>query len=116
MATALYEYLNKGDVPEWMLKARTVLIQKDPAKGTVSSNYKPIACLPLMWKLLTGIFVDKIHDHLLMNSILSYVQKVCRKGPRGIKDQLLIDKVVLREVKSFRKKCGNGVYRLQEGE
>ena len=68
-----------------------------------------------MWKLLTGIFADKIHDHLLINSILPYEQKVCRKGPRGIKDQLLIDKVVLKEVKSIRKKCGNGVHRLQEG-
>ena len=30
-------------------EVRTVLIQKDPAKGTVASNYKPIACLPLMF-------------------------------------------------------------------
>ena len=81
----------------------TVLIQNDPAKGTVVSNYRPIACLPVMWKLLTGIFADKIYDHLLMNSILPYEQKGCRKGARGTKDQLLIDKVVLKEVKRFRK-------------
>ena len=91
------------DVPEWMLKGRTVLIHKDPAKGTVPSNYRPIACLQLMWKLLTRIFADKIYDHLLMNSILSYEQKGCRKGATGIKYQLLIDKVVLKEVKKFRK-------------
>ena len=47
LATALQECLNKGDVPEWMVKERTVLIQKDPAKGTPASNYRPIACLPL---------------------------------------------------------------------
>ena len=81
----------------------TVLIQNDPAKGTVVSNYRPIACLPLMLKLLTGIFADKIYDHLLMNSILPYEQKGCRKGARDTKDQLLIDKVVLKEVKRFRK-------------
>ena len=86
-----------------MAKERTVLIQKDPAKGAVSSNYRPITCLRLMWKLLTGIIADKIYDHLLMNSILPYEQKGCRKGARGAKDQLLIDKVVLREVKMFRK-------------
>ena len=95
--------MNKGDVPEWMLKGGTVLIQKDPAKGTVTSNYRPIACLPLMWKFLTGISVDKIYDHRLMNSILPCEQKGCRKGARGTKDQLLIDKVVLKEVKRFRK-------------
>ena len=38
-----------------------------------------------------------------MNSILSYEQKGCRKGARATKDQLLIDKVVLKEVKRFRK-------------
>ena len=103
LATALQECLNKRDVPEWMLKGRTVLIQKYPAKGTVASNYRPIASLPLMWKLLTGIFVNKIYEHLLMNSILSYEQKRCKKGARGTRDQLLIDEVVLTEVKRFRK-------------
>ena len=42
LATALQECLNKGDVPEWMVKGKTVLIQKDPAKGTVASNYRSI--------------------------------------------------------------------------
>ena len=80
-----------------------MLIQKDPVKGTVASNYRQISCLLLMWKLLTRMFVDKTYDHLLMNSILPYEQKGCRKGARGTKDQLLIDKAVLREVKRFRK-------------
>ena len=100
---ALQDCLNKGDIPEWMVKGRTVLIQKYPAKGTVANNYRPIACLPLMWKLLSGIFADKIYDHLLMNSFLPYEQKGCRKGVRGTKDQLLIDKAMLKEVKRFRK-------------
>ena len=90
-------------MPEWIVKVRTVLIQKDPAKGTVASNYKPIGYLPLMWKLLTKIFADKIYDHLLMNWIFPYEKKECKKGARGTKEQLLIDKAVLKEVKRFRK-------------
>ena len=43
----------------WMVKGRMVLIQKDRAKGTVASNYRPIACLPIMWKLLTGMIAEK---------------------------------------------------------
>ena len=87
-----------------MVKGRTVLIQKDPGKGTVANcKYRPIACLPHMWKLLTGIFANKIYDHLLMNSFLSNEQKGCRKGARGTKDQLLIDKAVLKELKRLRK-------------
>ena len=50
-------------------KERTVFIQKDRAKGTVASNYRPIiiACLQLMWRLLTGILVEKLHGHLQGN-------------------------------------------------
>ena len=52
--TALHPYLVEsldyclwdGNVPEWMVSGRTVLIQKDPAKGTVAGNYRPIACPP----------------------------------------------------------------------
>ena len=41
----------QGNVPEWVVRGRTVLIQKDTAKGAQASNYRPIACLPMMWKL-----------------------------------------------------------------
>ena len=64
MAKWLQVCLDEGNVPEWMVKGRKVLIQKDPATGTVASNYRPIACLPLMWKLLAGIFALGIYDDL----------------------------------------------------
>ena len=99
MVEALQECVESGEVPDWMVKGRTVLIQKDPAKGKAVSNYRPIACLPLMWKLLTGIFAEKIYDHLQANNLLPDEQKGCRKRSRGTKDQLLIDKAVLREVR-----------------
>ena len=99
IAKALQAVVDVGDVPDWLVKGRTVLIQKDVAKGTVASNYRPIACLPLMWKLLTGIFADKVYDHLLNNNVLPDEQKGCRRKSRGTKDQLLIDKAVLREAK-----------------
>ena len=98
----LQECLTNGDVPEWMVKGRTVLIQKDPAKGRVASNYRPIACLPLMWKLLSGIFADKVYGHLKSINVLPAEQKGCRKQSRGTKDQLLIDKAVLLKAKSKR--------------
>ena len=99
LTDALKECMEQGDVPEWMVKGRTVLFQKDPLKGNAASNYRPIACLPLMWKLLTGILADKIYDHLQMNRLLPDEQKGCRRKSRGTKDQLLIDREVLREAK-----------------
>ena len=96
---SLNKCLTDEEVPEWMVKGRTVLIQKDPAKGSVAGNYRPITCLPLMWKLLTGIFSGKMYEHLNTNGLLFDEQKGCRKGSRGTKDQMLIDKAVLKEAR-----------------
>ena len=100
---ALQMALLEGNVPEWMVTGKTALIQKDPAKGTNVSNYRPIACLPLMWKLLSGIFADRVYTHLLNNQLLPEEQKGCRKNSRGTKDQLLIDKAILKECKKLKK-------------
>jgi len=108
LAASLQKCLDDGDVPAWMVKGRTVLIQKDPAKGTVASNYRPIACLPLMWKLLTGIFAEKIYDHLRDNNLLPDEQKGCRKKSRGTKDQMVIDKAILREARMKKRYLAMG--------
>ena len=33
---------------KWMNKRKVSLIQKDPQKGAIFSNYRPITCLPIM--------------------------------------------------------------------
>ena len=50
----LKECLDSGFVPSWLTRGRTSLLQKNKSKSNVASNYRPITCLPLMWKLLTG--------------------------------------------------------------
>ena len=84
--------LNSDDVPTWLTKGRTVLITKDKAKGKEVRNYRPITCLPLMWKLLTGLILAEIYQHLDDNRQLPEEQKVCRKRTRGTKDHPLVDK------------------------
>ena len=66
----IQEYLVNGEVSEWMTIERTSLFMKDPAKGPVADNYRPIACLPMMWKLLTGIFAEIIYKHLDIKNLL----------------------------------------------
>ena len=51
-------------------------------KGTVASNYGPIICLSIKWKLLTGIFADKIYDNLTDKDLAPDEQKDCRKSFR----------------------------------
>ena len=38
-------------------------------KGNASNNYCPIACLPLMWKLLTSILAEKVYVHLFEKNV-----------------------------------------------
>ena len=54
--------LENGNMLLWMTKGRTILMQKEKEKGKASSNYRPITCLPLVWKLLTGVTAEKFMD------------------------------------------------------
>ena len=99
----LTKCLARGDVPSWMNKGRTVLIQKDKDKGTAANNYRPITCLPLTWKLLTIIIADEIYEYLDSEMMLPEEQKGCRRKPRGTHDLLFIDKMILKKVKTRQK-------------
>ena len=99
----LKECLDSGFVPSWLTRGRTLLVQKDKSKGNVASNYRPITCLPLMWKLLTGVSADQIFTHLDPEKLLPEEQKWCRKCSRGTNDLLYIDGAVIEEVKSRNK-------------
>ena len=100
----LKECLDSGFVPSWLTRGRTSLLQKDKSKGNVVSNYRPITCLPLMWKLLTDVIADQIYAHLDQEKLLPEEQKGCMKGSRGTNDLLYVDRAVINEVKSGNKK------------
>ena len=81
----LNDCLELGGVPNWMVDGKTTLHMKDKTKGTDVANYRLIACLNLLWKVLTGIFAEKAYKHLDDNSLLTDEQKGCKKGvnPQG---------------------------------
>ena len=83
----------------WMTHDRIVLCQNDARKGNTVENYCPNTCLPLMWKLLTGVIAEEIYDYLEQEKFLPEEQKGCRPRRRGTKDQLPIDKNVLKYCK-----------------
>ena len=87
--------MGEDDLPEWMTHCCTVLCQKDLQKGNTADNYRPITCLPLMWKLSTGVIAEEMYKR--ESFVLPEEQKVCRRGSRGSKNQLLIDKTVLKD-------------------
>ena len=95
--------LTKCFVPSWLTKGRTALMQKDKCKGNIASNYIPITCLSLMWKLLIGVIADQIYGHLDQQKLLPEEKTRWRKTSTGSNDLLYIDWPVIREIKSRKK-------------
>ena len=86
-----------------MTKGKTYLIMNDPNKGVIPGNFRPITYLPIMWKLLSGILADSMYQHLETQNLIPEEQKGCKRNSRGCKEQLLIDKLVMKHCKRRRK-------------
>ena len=72
------------------------LLIKNGEKGTIPTNYRPITCLPTIFKLMTAIIAESMLNHLEKNGIIPDEKRGNRRKSRGTKDQLLIDKMILR--------------------
>ena len=92
-------FMGDNSLPAWMAYGCTALYQKDPRNGNSVENYRPITCPQLVWKLLTGVTAEEIYDYLEQEKLLLEEQKGCGRGSRGTKDQLLIEKTVLKDCK-----------------
>ena len=86
-----------------MTKGKTTLIQKDPNKGNTPRNYRPITCLPMMWKILTAQIREEIYYSLTSRGLFPDEQKGCCKGSRGTAELLHIDQHILNESMIRRK-------------
>ena len=76
------------------------MIQKDPNKGTALNNYRPITCLPMMWKILTAQIKEEIYNSLTSRGLFPDEKKGCCKRSRGTAELLYIDQHILNESKT----------------
>ena len=53
-----------------------------------------------MWKVFSGMLAEEIYEHLEGKNLFPHEQKGCKKKLRVTKDQLLIDKTILRKCKN----------------
>ena len=84
-----------------MVTRKTLLGIKEIQKGNLVSNVRPITCLSLIWRLLTDIFAAELYEHLQKTNLLPGRGKGFRKRKRGTKDQLLIDKMIVKDCKRW---------------
>ena len=96
------QLISPSDTPTWLTEGITYMIPKSNDTQQ-PKNYRPITCLSTMYKLLTSILSDHIYQHLTENNLLPTEQRGCRKNSYGTKDQLLINKTILDDVKRNKK-------------
>lgn len=89
-------------IPTWLTQGITFLLPKNDETHD-PKNYRPITCLPTLYKILTSVLSEKIYFHLEQHSLLPSEQKGCRKGSYGCKDQLLINKMILEDCTKRKK-------------
>ena len=103
LAVEMNRCIQGAHVPKWMTKGTSTLIQKDSSERIASNHYRPIICLPMMWKILTSKIREKIYYWLTSRGLFPDEQKGCRKGFRDTAELLYKDQHILNESKTRRK-------------
>jgi hypothetical protein len=80
--------------PEFLAHGITYLKPKDSDTKN-PSKYRPITCLPTIYKIMTSCIKVIIYDHCQKLNILNEEQKGSVKECFGCKEQLIIDTVIM---------------------
>ena len=93
----------QGEIlPLWLVTRRTILTPKNE-HTKFPPNYRPIACQNIMFKIYTGILNIFIVDHCIHNDIITIEQIGRKPGSWGCIDQLLINEMILDEVRKHQR-------------
>ena len=103
LITLLHQTFKAGnELPLWLCKAQTLLLPKN--KDTqFAKNYRPIACLNIMYKVYTSCINMFMQDHCEKNNIVTMEQAGGKAKVWGCTEHLLINKMVSDEVISNRR-------------
>ena len=97
LAKVINEIIHKPQsCPLFLTEGKTYIKPKNENTSN-PSNYRPITCLPTLYKIITSILTHRIQKHLTDNNILTEEQKGCRKHSQGCKEQLIIDNIILNQ-------------------
>jgi hypothetical protein len=74
-------------IAEFMTKGKTILVLKDENTED-PSKFRPITCLPIVYKIFTSVITQKIYQHIETHNIISEEQEGCRKN---CKEQVILN-------------------------
>ena len=66
-------------------------------------NYRPITCLPTIYKTIMSIKRKQIHKYTDERILMPKEQNGYCRGSKGCKDQILLPKAILQECNSRKK-------------
>ena len=89
-------------LPTLLSAAHTVLLPNSTERQ-IAKNYRPIACLNVMYKLYSSCINQYLMDHVYKNNIVTPEQAAGKKRVWGTVEQLLINKSILKEVRLMRR-------------
>ncbi|XP_030752746.1 uncharacterized protein LOC115879866 [Sitophilus oryzae] len=78
------------------------------------SQYRPITCLPSIYKIFSSCISSTIYTYLVTNNILHEEQKGCKSRAMGSKEQLVIDSVVLEQARHNKRNIFMGYIDYQK--
>ena len=84
--------------PDWLVQGATNLLPKKE-ETWIPKNYRPIACLPTTFKILTSVITDRLYSHLEKEAIMTPEQRGGKKDCYECKDQLMINNAILENCK-----------------
>ena len=88
--------------PEWLIEGATNLLPKKE-ETWILKNYRPIACLPTIFKILTQVITNRLYSHLEKEAITTLEQRGGKKNCYGCKDLLMINNAILKNCKKRKK-------------
>ena len=100
----LFQQTLQGDTKllKWLSLALTSLLPKKN-ETHVPKNYRPIACLNVMYKMFTSCLNLFLIDHVQANNIITPEQAEGKRGVWDTTEQLLVNRNIMKEVKSLRR-------------
>ena len=99
--------------PDWLVEGATNLLPKKE-ETWIPKNYRPIACLPTTFKILTSVITDRLYSHLEKEAIMTPEQRGGKKDCYGCKDQFDDQQCYLRKLQEEEEELVNSLDRLQE--
>ena len=100
--TEAYSEIIRDQTPDWLVEGATNLLPKKE-ETRILKNYRPIACLPTTFKILTPVITDRLYRHLEKEAIMTPEQRGGKKDCYGCKDQLMINNAILENCKKRKK-------------